>query len=91
MQFARDRRGCEGHGGLDAVLAYLGLTAQQLRALHADIGPELTQRGRAELVTLGLPEKVATNYREFMKRLAEWQNLCKRKFHSLTLLGRLNG
>ena len=33
--------------GLDAVLAHLGLTAQQLRALHADMGAELTQKGRA--------------------------------------------
>ncbi|KND56829.1 Plasmid conjugative transfer DNA helicase TrhI [Candidatus Burkholderia verschuerenii] len=73
--------------GLDAVLAHLGLSAQQLRALHADMGPELTQRGRAELVALGLPEEVATNYREFMKRLAEWQSLCERTFHSLTLSG----
>ncbi|SAK98507.1 UvrD/REP helicase [Caballeronia temeraria] len=73
--------------GLDAVLAHLGLTAQQLRALHADMGAELTQKGRAELVALGLPEEVATNYREFMKRLAEWQSLCERKFHSLTLSG----
>jgi superfamily I DNA/RNA helicase len=73
--------------GLDAVLAHLGLTAQQLRALHTDMGAELTQKGRAELVALGLPEDVATNYREFMKRLAEWQSLCDRKFHSLTLSG----
>lgn len=72
--------------GLDAVLAHLGLTAQ-LRALHADMGPELTQKGRTELVALGLPEDVATNYREFMKRLAEWQSLCDRKFYSLTLSG----
>jgi superfamily I DNA/RNA helicase len=73
--------------GLDAVLAHLGLTAQQLRALHADMGAELTQKGRAELVELGLPEDVATNYRDFMKRLAEWQSLCDRKFYSLTLSG----
>ena len=73
--------------GLDAVLAHLGLTTQQLRALHADMGAELTQKGRAELVGLGLPEDVATNYREFMKRLAEWQSLCDRKFYSLTLSG----
>jgi superfamily I DNA/RNA helicase len=73
--------------GLDAVLAHSGLTAHQLRALHADMGAELIQRGRAELIALGLPEEVATNYREFMKRLAEWQSLCERKFHSLTLSG----
>lgn len=73
--------------GLDAVLAHLGLTAQQLRALHANMGAELTQKGRAELIDLGLPEDVATNYREFMKRLAEWQSLCDRKFYSLTLSG----
>ncbi|MDR5826083.1 ATP-dependent helicase [Caballeronia sp. LZ043] len=73
--------------GLDAVLAHLGLSAQQLRALHTDMGAALTQKGRAELVALGLPEDVATNYREFMKRLAEWQGLCERKFHSLTLSG----
>jgi superfamily I DNA/RNA helicase len=73
--------------GLDAVLAHSGLTAHQLRALHADMGAQLIQRGRAELISLGLPEDVATNYREFMKRLAEWQSLCERRFHSLTLSG----
>jgi superfamily I DNA/RNA helicase len=73
--------------GLDAVLAHLGLRAEQLRALHAGMGAELTQKGRAELVELGLPEDVATNYREFMKRLAEWRSLCDRKFYSLVLSG----
>lgn len=73
--------------GLDAVLAHLGLRAEQLRALHAGMGPELTQKGRAELIELGLPEDVATNYREFMKRLAEWRSLCDRKFYSLVLSG----
>lgn len=73
--------------GLDAVLAHLGLRADQLRALHASMGAELTQKGRAELVELGLPEDVATNYREFMKRLAEWRSLCDRKFYSLVLSG----
>jgi superfamily I DNA/RNA helicase len=51
------------------------------------MGAELQQRGRADLVELGLPEDVATNYREFMKRLAEWRGLCDRKFYSLTLSG----
>lgn len=73
--------------GLDSVLAHLGLRAEQLRALHANMGAELTQKGRAELVEMGLPEDVATNYREFMKRLAEWRSLCDRKFYSLTLSG----
>ena len=73
--------------GLDSVLAHLGLRAEQLRALHANMGAELTQKGRAELVEMGLPEDVATNYREFMKRLAEWRGLCDRKFYSLTLSG----
>ncbi|WP_438396983.1 ATP-dependent helicase [Caballeronia sp. DA-9] len=73
--------------GLDSVLAHLGLRAEQLRALHANMGAELQQRGRADLVELGLPEDVATNYREFMKRLAEWRGLCDRKFYSLTLSG----
>ncbi|CAB3808202.1 DNA helicase II [Paraburkholderia ultramafica] len=73
--------------GLDAVLAHLGLRAEQLRALHANMGVELTQKARAELVELGLPEDVATNYREFMKRLTEWRGLCDRKFYSLVLSG----
>ena len=73
--------------GLDLVLAHLGLRAEQLRALHANMGAELQQRSRADLVDLGLPEDVATNYREFMKRLAEWRSLCDRKFYSLTLSG----
>ena len=73
--------------GLDAVLAHMGLRAEQLRALHASMGAELVQKPRAELVELGLPEEVATNYREFIKRLAEWRSLCDRKFYSLTLSG----
>ncbi|MFL9911938.1 ATP-dependent helicase [Paraburkholderia sp. RL17-337-BIB-A] len=73
--------------GLDSVLAHLGLRADQLRALHASMGAELTQKGRAELVEMGLPEDVATNYREFMKRLSEWRSLCDRKFYSLVLSG----
>ncbi|MFP3647075.1 ATP-dependent helicase [Paraburkholderia sp. SIMBA_054] len=73
--------------GLDAVLAHMGLSAEQLRSLHASMGAELIQKPRAELVELGLPEEVATNYREFMKRLAEWRGLCDRKFYSLVLEG----
>jgi superfamily I DNA/RNA helicase len=73
--------------GLDAVLAHLGLSAHQLRSLHNSMGAELTQKARAELVGLGLPEDAATNYREFMKRLAEWRGLCDRKFYSLVLEG----
>ncbi|MFM0498372.1 ATP-dependent helicase [Paraburkholderia caledonica] len=73
--------------GLDAVLAHSGLHADHLRALHASMGAELVQKPRAELVVLGMPEDVATNYREFMKRLAEWRGLCDRKFYSLVLSG----
>jgi superfamily I DNA/RNA helicase len=73
--------------GLDSVLAHLGLHAEQLRALHTSMGVELQQKGKADLVELGLSEDVATNYREFMKRLAEWRSLCDRKFYDLTLSG----
>jgi superfamily I DNA/RNA helicase len=73
--------------GLDSVLAHLGLHAEQLRALHANMGAEFQQKSKVDLVELGLSEEVATNYREFMKRLAEWRGLCDRKFYSLTLSG----
>jgi superfamily I DNA/RNA helicase len=73
--------------GLDAVLAHSGLHADHLRALHASMGAELVQKPRAELIGLGMPEDAATNYREFMKRLAEWRGLCGRKFYSLVLSG----
>lgn len=73
--------------GLDSVLAHSGMRNEQLRSLHQSMGAELTMKGRAELVNLGLSEDVATNYREFMKRLTEWQGLSDRGFHSLTLSG----
>ncbi|SOE97545.1 Superfamily I DNA or RNA helicase [Burkholderia sp. D7] len=73
--------------GLDSVLAHSGLRADQLRSLHSSMGAELQQKGKAELVEMGLPDDVATNYREFMKRLAEWRGLCDRQFYSLTLSG----
>jgi superfamily I DNA/RNA helicase len=73
--------------GLDSVLAHLGFHAYQLRALHENMGAEFQQKSKADLVELGLTEDVATNYREFMKRLAEWRGLCDRKFYSLILSG----
>jgi superfamily I DNA/RNA helicase len=73
--------------GLDSVLAHLGLHAAQLRALHENMDAEFQQKSKADLVELGLTDDVATNYREFMKRLAEWRGLCDRKFYSLILSG----
>ncbi len=73
--------------GLDAVLAHSGMHRDNLTALHASMGTKLQMKGKAELVEMGMDDETATNYREFMKRLAEWQGLCDRKFYSLTLTG----
>jgi superfamily I DNA/RNA helicase len=73
--------------GLDAVLGYTGMSSSDLGALHRDMGPELTQRLKKDLVALGIGEDTATAYRSFMKRLAEWQALCERQFYSLALEG----
>jgi superfamily I DNA/RNA helicase len=73
--------------GLDAVFGFMGMSSNDLRALHRDMGTELTQRLKKDLVALGLSEETATAYRGFMKRLAEWQALCERQFYSLALEG----
>ncbi|QGZ67025.1 ATP-dependent helicase [Paraburkholderia acidisoli] len=73
--------------GLDAVLGYAGMSTRDLTALHNAMGATLVQRQKKDLVALGLSEETATAYRGFMKRLAEWQSLCERQFHSLTLEG----
>lgn len=73
--------------GVDAVLGYMGISSPDLRALHRDMGAEFVQRQKQDLVALGLTEDTATAYRAFMKRLAEWQSLCVREFHSLALEG----
>ncbi|MCL6469259.1 MAG: ATP-dependent helicase [Ralstonia sp.] len=73
--------------GLDAVLAFAGVGAQDLKRLHSRIGPSLEQRPRKELVEMGLAESTADTYRELMKRLAEWRGLCDRKFYPLVLEG----
>lgn len=73
--------------GLNAVLAHAGLRRDDLSALHADMGAALVQRQKKDLVALGLGEETATVYRNFMKRLAEWQTLCDRKFYSLAVEG----
>jgi superfamily I DNA/RNA helicase len=73
--------------GLDAVLGYMGISTNDLGALHSDMGPDLKQRLKKDLVALGIGEDTATAYRSFMKRLAEWQALCGRQFYSLALEG----
>jgi superfamily I DNA/RNA helicase len=73
--------------GLDAVLGYMGMSSSHLGALHRDMGTELKQRLKKDLVALGIDEDTAKAYRNFMKRLAEWRTLCERKFYSLALEG----
>lgn len=73
--------------GLDAVFGYMGVSTPLLAVLHRDMGPELVQRLKKDLVALGLPEDTATVYRSFMKRLSEWQAMCERSFYSLVLDG----
>lgn len=73
--------------GLDAVLGYAGMSTRDLTALHNAIGATLVQKQKRELVALGLTDDTASAYRSFMKRLAEWQTLCERRFYSLALEG----
>ncbi|WP_042303823.1 ATP-dependent helicase [Paraburkholderia kururiensis] len=73
--------------GLDAVLGYAGMSTRDLTALHNAMGATLVQKQKRELVALGLTDDTASAYRSFMKRLAEWQTLCERRFYSLALEG----
>ncbi|RQM45171.1 ATP-dependent helicase [Paraburkholderia bannensis] len=73
--------------GLDAVLGYAGMSTRDLTALHNAMGATLAQKQKKDLVAVGLNEDTATAYRNFMKRLAEWQSLCERAFYSLALEG----
>ncbi|MFC0402967.1 ATP-dependent helicase [Paraburkholderia rhizosphaerae] len=73
--------------GLDAVLAHMGMGSDGRGSLHRAMGPTLVQKQKKDLVALGLTDETATAYRNFMKRLAEWQELCGRQFYSLALEG----
>ncbi|MCP3018289.1 ATP-dependent helicase [Cupriavidus basilensis] len=73
--------------GLDALLGFAGVGAQELRLLHGKMGPALEQRQRKELVAFGVSEETTERYRDLMKRLAEWRTLCDRQFYSLVLEG----
>jgi superfamily I DNA/RNA helicase len=73
--------------GLDAVLAHMGVSSGDLGSLHRAMGPTLVQKQKKDLVALGLTDETATAYRNFMKRLAEWKELCGRQFYSLALEG----
>jgi len=73
--------------GLDAVLSYAGIGAQDLRTLHQKVGPSLEQRPKKDLVAFGLSEDSADRYRTLLKRLEDWRGLCDRQFYALVLDG----
>jgi superfamily I DNA/RNA helicase len=73
--------------GLDAVLGMSGMSTADLTKLHNEMGVTLLMRSKAELQNIGLDEKTATAYRNFMKRLGEWKELCSRNLHGLVLAG----
>jgi len=73
--------------GLDAVLSYAGIGAQDLRVLHAKIGPALEQRAKKDLVGFGISEDSAERYRALLKRLEEWRSLSDSQFYTLVLDG----
>ncbi|MCK4118418.1 ATP-dependent helicase [Ralstonia nicotianae] len=73
--------------GLDAVLGFAGVGAQDLKTLHSQLGPSLEQRPKRELLEMGLAESSADTFRELMKRLAEWRDLCDRQLFGLVLEG----
>ena len=75
--------------GMDALLGFAGLGSHELQLLHS-----LAKRKAAgdiprkkDLLEAGIAESTADKYRDFLKKLAEWQALCDRQFFSLVLDG----
>lgn len=77
-----------GTSGMDALLGYAGIGSAELQLLqaHSSEKPRAIPR-KKDLVEAGLSETSADKYRDFLKRLAEWQALCSREFFSLVLDG----
>lgn len=73
--------------GLDAVFGVSGMSTSDLTKLHNEMGATLVMRSKAELQNIGLDESTATAYRNFMKRLEQWKDLCSRNLHGLVLAG----
>jgi superfamily I DNA/RNA helicase len=73
--------------GLDAVFGMSGMSTADLTKLHNEMGATLVMRSKAELQNIGLDESTATAYRNFMKRLDQWKELCSRDLHGLVLAG----
>lgn len=75
--------------GHDALLGFAGISSYELQLLHGHTakGEKNTAPRRIDLVAAGIAESTADKYRDFLKKLAEWQVLCHREFFSLILDG----
>lgn len=75
-------------GGIDALLGFAGIGSHELVVLHALSGAKSTAMPRKkDLVAAGISDATAATYRDFLKKLKEWQTLCRREFHALVLDG----
>lgn len=75
--------------GHDALLGFAGIGSHELQLLHGhtDKRDEAAIPRRNDLLAAGITESTADKYRDFLKKLAEWQALCQREFYSLILDG----
>lgn len=75
--------------GHDALLGFAGIGSYELQLLHGHTDKRAKNAipRRNDLVAAGIAESTADEYRDFLKKLAEWQALCQREFYSLILDG----
>ncbi|WP_316157508.1 ATP-dependent helicase [Cupriavidus sp. BIC8F] len=75
--------------GVDALLGFAGIGSHELQLLHTQTAakPEGSIPRKKDLVQAGIAESTVDKYRDFLKKLAEWQALCERQFLSLVLDG----
>ncbi|MEM5432396.1 putative DNA helicase superfamily I [Cupriavidus taiwanensis] len=74
---------------LESLLAFAGLDESERQLLHDSLHMDKTRLEvkKKDLIALGLSERSADKYRDFLKRLSEWGSLTARGFHSLVLDG----
>ncbi|MFS8931413.1 ATP-dependent helicase [Cupriavidus taiwanensis] len=75
--------------GVDALLGFAGIGSHELHLVHTQTAakPERSVPRKKDLLQAGITESTVDKYRDFLKRLAEWQALCERQFFSLVLDG----
>ncbi|MFY9329969.1 MAG: ATP-dependent helicase, partial [Georgfuchsia sp.] len=70
---------CEtGFAGLDHVLSWAGVTEEDLRVLHKDLGKSLIAAKKAELERLDIGARSVDLWWEFGKKLKSWREAAER-------------